>query len=160
MEQNGGTPQDDIQPPGPSAATPPGWYPDGSGNQRWWDGTQWTANIAPLQQAVGNSVTDSKSMAALVHVGAIFFGFIPPLVGYLVYDKDPFIRHHSREALNFQITVFIGYVVSFFLALVLIGIFTAIAIGLGALVFSIIAAVKASSGEYYTYPINIPFIKN
>ncbi len=28
-------------------STPAGWYDDGSGRQRWWDGTQWTENYAP-----------------------------------------------------------------------------------------------------------------
>jgi len=35
----------------PSAETPPaGWYPDGDGNQRWWDGVAWTdapSELAP-----------------------------------------------------------------------------------------------------------------
>ncbi|GAA5144171.1 hypothetical protein GCM10023340_11380 [Nocardioides marinquilinus] len=26
-----------------SNTTPPGWYPDGQGGQRWWDGSQWAA---------------------------------------------------------------------------------------------------------------------
>ena len=26
---------------------PAGWYPDGSGQQRYWDGTQWTEHFAP-----------------------------------------------------------------------------------------------------------------
>ncbi|MCW3765139.1 DUF2510 domain-containing protein [Paenarthrobacter ureafaciens] len=32
-----------------SSATPPGWYPDPSQPQqmRWWDGVQWTQNVAP-----------------------------------------------------------------------------------------------------------------
>jgi hypothetical protein len=32
--------------------TPPGWYPDpsGSGGQRYWDGTQWTQQVAPGPQ--------------------------------------------------------------------------------------------------------------
>lgn len=29
--------------------TPPGWYDDGSGVQRWWDGTQWTEHTQPLE---------------------------------------------------------------------------------------------------------------
>ncbi|WP_382307240.1 DUF2510 domain-containing protein [Herbiconiux sp. UC225_62] len=29
----------------------PGWYDDGAGRQRWWDGVQWTANYAPVQPA-------------------------------------------------------------------------------------------------------------
>ena len=28
---------------------PPGWYDDGSGRQRYWDGTQWTEHFAPLR---------------------------------------------------------------------------------------------------------------
>ena len=33
-------------------STPPGWYPDGQGGQRWWDGTQWTEHTQPPQAAV------------------------------------------------------------------------------------------------------------
>lgn len=29
-------------------AAPAGWYPDGSGQQRYWDGSTWTAHFAPL----------------------------------------------------------------------------------------------------------------
>ncbi len=40
-------------------ATPPavaGWYDDGSGRQRWWDGTGWTENYAPVAVAVPKPV--------------------------------------------------------------------------------------------------------
>ena len=48
---------DDPRPPGqePTPSTPPpGWYPDGSGTSRWWDGTQWGESApvpAPPTQA-------------------------------------------------------------------------------------------------------------
>src|SRR5688500_11814096 len=29
-------------------AAEPGWYDDGSGRQRWWDGTRWTGQVADL----------------------------------------------------------------------------------------------------------------
>ncbi|MCS0499678.1 DUF2510 domain-containing protein [Protaetiibacter mangrovi] len=30
-----------------ASAAAPGWYPDGSGGQRWWDGRGWTEHTAP-----------------------------------------------------------------------------------------------------------------
>lgn len=29
---------------------PPGWYPDGTGGTRWWDGQGWTAHVSPPAQ--------------------------------------------------------------------------------------------------------------
>ncbi|MBC9226324.1 DUF2510 domain-containing protein [Aeromicrobium sp. 636] len=34
----------------PRPITPPGWYDDGHGQLRWWDGSQWTQHTAPLAQ--------------------------------------------------------------------------------------------------------------
>lgn len=31
----------------PPVSTPPGWYDDGSGAQRWWDGTRWAEQPPP-----------------------------------------------------------------------------------------------------------------
>ena len=110
----------------------------------------------PSQQL---SPADEKLWATLIHIGGIFFSFIPALIGYLVLkDRGPFIREHTATALNFQITMAIAYVISYILWLVIIGWILTIAIGIVVIVFSIIAAVKANQGQPYTYPLSIKFV--
>ena len=118
----------------------------------------------PPQQPYGGqqpqlSPADEKLWATLIHVGGILFSFIPALVGYLVLkDRGPFIRSHTATALNFQITLAIAYVVGFILSIVGIGVLIWLAVWVLNIVFSIIAAVKANQGAFYTYPIAIRFL--
>jgi len=106
------------------------------------------------------SPADEKMWATLIHVGGLFFGFIPALIGYLALrDRGPFIRAHAATALNFQLTVLIAAIVGSILVFVLIGIFVLIAVGILDLIFSIIAAVKASQGQWYRYPMSITFVR-
>jgi len=103
---------------------------------------------------------DEKLWATLTHVGGILLGWIAPLVAFLVLkDRGPFIRQHTAAALNFQLTVLIGYIVSVLLSLVLIGYLLMFAVWVLTIVFGIIAALTANRGEYYTYPLAIPFVK-
>ncbi|WP_285116868.1 DUF4870 domain-containing protein [Leifsonia sp. fls2-241-R2A-40a] len=117
----------------------------------------------PPQQPYGGSApqlspADEKLWATLVQVGGILFNWIPALIGYLVLkDRGPFVRAHTATALNFQITIFIAYIVGGILSIVFIGFFIIIAAWVINIVFSIIAAVKANQGEYYTYPLAIRF---
>jgi len=119
----------------------------------------------PYLVAQPMSASDERLWATLVHVGGIvasFIGlpFLPALIGYLVFkDRGPFIRAHSATALNFQLTMLIVYLVGFILTILLIGIFVIIAAGIVGLVFSILAAVAANRGQYYVYPLAIPFVK-
>jgi uncharacterized Tic20 family protein len=93
------------------------------------------------------------------HLGGTFLSFLVPLVIYLVYkDRDPFIRGHSAQALNFHITIFIVYIVSIPLLLIGIGFLTLLAAAICAVVFSIIAAVAAHEGREYTYPLTLKMI--
>lgn len=46
----------------PSNNTPAGWYDDGSGNQRYWDGSAWTEHTAPTTTA-GQSATPQTLVA-------------------------------------------------------------------------------------------------
>lgn len=113
--------------------------------------------VAPPQPL---SPSDEKLWATLIHVGGILLGFLAPLIGYLVLkDRGPFIRQHSATALNFQLTILIGYVVSFVLMFVIIGILTYFAVWIVSIVFAIIAAIAANNGQYYKYPVAIEFVK-
>lgn len=104
------------------------------------------------------SPADEKMWATLIHIGGIFLSIIPGLIGYLLLkDRGPFVRAHAAAALNFQLTMLIAYVVGSILIIVLIGLFVVIAVAILSLVFSIIAAVKANQGEFYTYPLSIKF---
>jgi uncharacterized Tic20 family protein len=102
-----------------------------------------------------------KTTAILVHIGSIFFSWLAPLIIYLVKKDDPdrFTVDHAREALNFQLTLLVAYIGCFILSFVLIGLFLFWVVMLGNLVLCIIAAVKASNGLDYRYPMTIRFIK-
>jgi len=104
--------------------------------------------------------TDEKTWSILLHLGPIIVSFLVPLIGYLVLkDRGPFIRHNAVQALNFTLTMLIGYVASYLLMLVLIGFITLPIVWVLSIVFAIIAAVKTNKGEYYTYPFSIKFVK-
>jgi uncharacterized Tic20 family protein len=104
--------------------------------------------------------TNEKSIAALVHASGILFSFVVPLVVWLVKkDDSPYLGRQSAEALNFQITMLIGWVVSSVLTVILIGFLLYLVVLVVNVVFCIIAAVKTSNGEEYRYPLAIRLIK-
>lgn len=43
---------------------PAGWYDDGSGRQRWWDGAQWTDHFAPVDPAAPEAPAASDAYDA------------------------------------------------------------------------------------------------
>jgi uncharacterized Tic20 family protein len=91
--------------------------------------------------------------ALFAALGGIIIYFVAPLVIYLIYkDRDPFIRRHAAQAMNFQIIIAIIEIVSVPLYFVGIGLLTALAAGAAFYVFSILAAVAANRGEPYDYP--------
>jgi uncharacterized protein len=112
------------------------------------------ATVQPL------SPSDEKLWSTLTHIGGIFFSFIAPLITYLVFkDRGAFVRHHTAQALNFQITLAIAAFVCFLLFFVIIGFFLIAVVAIAGIVFPILAAVAANKGEWYRYPLTIPLVK-
>ncbi|CAN5362976.1 DUF4870 domain-containing protein [soil metagenome] len=106
------------------------------------------------------SPSDERLWATLIHIGGIPLGFISPLVGYLVLkDRSAYVREQSATALNFQLTLLIGWVIGSILTIVLIGGLILLAVGVVSIIFSIIAAIAANKGEHYKYPFAITFVK-
>ena len=107
---------------------------------------------------------EDKTMALIAHLSGILTWFIGPLVIWLINkdktDKE-WLNSQAREALNFQITVFLAFIVSIIAMTVTLGIlfFLPMLVGLGALVLCIMAAIKANEGVDYRYPFAIRLIK-
>ncbi len=108
---------------------------------------------------MSHATANEKNIAVLTHLGGIFFGLIPGLLVWLLKkDDSPFVGEQAREALNFQITILIGYMAAWVMAFVLVGLALLPLIYVGNLILSIIAAVKVSRGEDYRYPFALRLI--
>jgi uncharacterized Tic20 family protein len=122
----------------PTPPPPPPGYTQGYGQQ----------GQAPI------SPSDARMWALFANLGGIFFSFIPSLVIYVIYkDRDPFIRRHASQALNFQIILGIVIFVSSLLTIILIGFIPLFAAFVCGILFPILGAVAANKGEQYDYPL-------
>jgi uncharacterized Tic20 family protein len=98
--------------------------------------------------------------AIFSHVGAILFSFVAPLIIWLVFKgRGALVEDQSKEALNWSITIAIAYVAGTVLSVIGIGFLIWAVAGIAALVFGILAAVAASSGQFYRYPVALRLIK-
>jgi uncharacterized Tic20 family protein len=88
------------------------------------------------------------------------FGHIlGPLIVWLIKRADsPEIDEHGKEALNFQISMLIYNVVAGILCLILIGFVLLAILHVVNVVFVIIAAMRASEGQMYRYPLTLRLI--
>ena len=118
--------------------------------------------------------SEARNWAMLVHVLAVIvmflsgglFSFVAPLVVWLVYrERSALVDFHGRQNLNLQITLLIVGILATVLGVLTIGVGFLVtlpvwgAYWIYAVVVSIIAGVKAQSGEYYRIRFNIPFIR-
>lgn len=106
----------------------------------------------------------------LAHLSAfVTFVGIPSFVGPLVVwlwkrEQHPFVAEHAREALNFNLSLFLYGIAAVVLAIATLGIALLVLVPVG-LAFAVaffllvvIAAQRASRGEAYRYPLTIRFL--
>jgi uncharacterized Tic20 family protein len=139
-------------------------------------------------QSVGES---ERHWAAMTHLSALLLAFLTSwaagLAGvlaagviYLIKRNDSaFVAAHAREAVNFNISMFLYACIAVAVGVVLVGA-TVLTLGIGAivtapaglllaalavaiavmwLVCSIIAAIKAWNGEEYRYPLTLRLLR-
>ncbi len=129
------------------------------------DGSQGPATPADREQN-----KDARMWAMFAHLAG-FGGIVIPAVGAVIgplviwllkKEQFPFVDEQGKEALNFQITMFIyGVVASFLIPLFCIGFIPLLAIAIADVVLIIMATIKANDGYHYRYPypLIIHFIK-
>lgn len=102
-----------------------------------------------------------KIWSILCHLsGLIGVGFVLPLVVYCAMRRESeYVASNARSALNFHLSLLVYGICCIPLVFVVIGIPLLVIIGLISLILSIIAAVKASDGVSYHYPLSIPFVR-
>lgn len=104
--------------------------------------------------------SDDKIWNVLSHLSILLgVGILLPLIIYLCKKNDsPGVAAHAREALNFHLTLLIYSLLCLPLLFVCIGFPLLVVLSLGGLVLGILAAVKASEGSFYTYPLTLRLI--
>jgi uncharacterized Tic20 family protein len=115
----------------------------------------------PPEPPVSVRSTDDKNLAMLTHLSGIILSIIVPLIVWLMHKDRPekaYLVSEAKEALNFQITILIGYVICWILTIIIIGAFLTWLLWIVNLVFCIIAAVKVSSDGSYRYPFALRLV--
>ena len=116
-------------------------------------------NASPAAPAAPLSHEQDVQWGSFAHLGGIL-GFLPSLIIWLVFkDRGSFTNTEAKEALNFQITIAIGYAVGLILSFIIIGSVLNFALWVISIVFSILAFLKAKDGQHYRYPFAIRLIK-
>ncbi|MDI1309240.1 MAG: DUF4870 domain-containing protein [Methylotenera sp.] len=106
-----------------------------------------------------NPSSDDKNIATITHIGGTIFSFVPALIVWILKkDNNAYLADQSREALNFQVTMVLAYMVAGVLSWILIGLLFFPVIWVLNIVFCIIAAISTSKGENYRYPFSLRLI--
>lgn len=123
---------------------------------------QYAASAPPL------SAESDKQAAMWAHIGGIV-GFLPSLIIWLVLkDRAPRTNVEAKEALNWQITFTIGYILVWIVVSILTSIIWVLGLFLWLaplawwvlnVVWSIMGGMKVNAGGSYRYPFNLRLIK-
>jgi len=108
--------------------------------------------------------SDEKTMAMLAHLLGGITCLLGPLIIWLIKkDESVFVNDQGKEAVNFQLSILIGYAVTGVLSgvpvlgcIFMLAFFACAIVGL---IFGILGCVEANKGVVYRYPYALRFIK-
>lgn len=132
---------DPVAPQAPDASVPPPYTPP-------------TYSAAP---AAGDT-----TFASMSHWLSILISFIGPLIIWLTKgEQDKFVKDHAVEALNFNITLIIGYIALSILAIPTFGITGLLSpvLWIVGVIFQVQGAMAANKGQTYKYPFALRLVK-
>ncbi len=112
------------------------------------------------------SSRDENMWAMFCHLSSFALFLIPflgnivgPLIIWVIKkDEYPLVNDQGKEAVNFQISMTIYFFIAILLSFVAIGIPIMLAILFFVPIVTIVAAIRASEGVKYRYPMIIRFI--
>lgn len=122
----------------------------------------------PQPPVVGELSKDDKMWGMFCHLAAFagyigipFGSILGPLILWLIKKEEiAFVDDQGKESLNFQISIAIyGLALLPTMCFPPLLIVLALALSIAAVVFIIIAAIKANNGEAYRYPCCLRFVK-
>ncbi|MDF1838658.1 MAG: DUF4870 domain-containing protein [Planctomycetota bacterium] len=107
--------------------------------------------------------SDDRLWGCIAHLSTLLpiplFNLLGPIIVMMAKGSDSyFAKRQAIAALNFQLTVIIAYVICIPLVFVIIGIPMLWVVGIGSMVLTFIAGIKAFDGETYPYPFSFHFI--
>ncbi len=96
----------------------------------------------------------------LMHLSQFTGFFLLPVIMWAVHRKESeLINQHGKNILNWSISLLIYAFIGMLLTFIIIGIPLLILVGACSLLFTIVAAIKATNGEVFKYPFAFEFFK-
>ncbi|WP_049722744.1 DUF4870 domain-containing protein [Gilvimarinus polysaccharolyticus] len=108
---------------------------------------------------------DNRTYSMLLHFSQLsgyvlpMFGWIVPLVLWMLKRDDPYIDQQGKVVFNWIISSFIYFIICFILLFVVIGAFLMAALAIASIVFIVLGAIRAKDGGIQNYPMSIGFFR-
>ena len=111
-------------------------------------------------EVVDKQASNDNLWITLLHLSGLFNLVIPPLVIWIIQrDKVKSIKEHAIDVMNFQLSMFIYFMIGGFLVFLIIGLPIVIFLGIYSTVVVIFNTVRVVLNQSYRYPMSMKIIK-